>query len=188
MSVIVAVKENDVIYMGADTLSIMGDKKYNEFYNLDKLKITKLSNGVLLGHAGSVSSIQKLVLNEEWFADVEKEGLDKKYLITKVIPRLRQELARFELLEEDGTMKASFLVAYKDKLYSITSNFVVYKLNEYTATGAGKYFAIAHLSKDNATVQERIMKALRASSKMCQSVGGPFVLIDTRNLQFEIKE
>lgn len=65
MSVVVAIKENDTIYFGADTLMTRKNTKVSETNNIEKFKLTKLSNGLILGRVGGVSTTQKLVLNEE---------------------------------------------------------------------------------------------------------------------------
>lgn len=84
-------------------------------------------------------------------------------------------------------MDADFLIAYKDSLYDIKSDFSVVKINEYAAIGAGKNFALSILCKEHVDKQENLIEALRLSSKMCSSVDRPFVLIDTKNLEFTTK-
>ena len=187
MSVVVAIKENDTIYLGADTLMARKNTKVPEINNIEKFKLTNLPNGIILGHVGGVSTTQKLVLNEEWFIGVEEKGLDKEFLVTVILPKLKEELEKYKLLDEDGMMDADFLIAYKDRLYDIKSDFSVVKINEHTAIGAGKNFALSISCKDYVDKQEKLIEALRHSSKMCSSVDGPFVLIDTKTLEFAIK-
>ena len=76
---------------------------------------------------------------------------------------------------------------YKDKLYKITSALEVVKLNEYSASGAGEEFThYALCAWKDMPVRERILKALSTSAKFEESVCGPYVLIDTENLEYEI--
>ena len=57
MSVIVAVKENGVVYMGADTQTTSGRKKHNGL-NETAFKIHRLENGILVGFCGKVAAKQ----------------------------------------------------------------------------------------------------------------------------------
>ena len=187
MSVVVAIKENDTIYFGADTLMTRGNTKIPEINNEEKYKITKFSNGVVVCHTGGVATTQKLVFHEEWFDKVSEKGLDKEFILNEIVPKLRKELEEYKLLEEDGSMDASFFIAYKDKLYDLKPGFTVVRINEYASIGAGRDFALANLCNEQLSLEDRILSSLRMSAKMCSSVSGPFVLIDTRNLEFTIK-
>ena len=75
----------------------------------------------------------------------------------------------------------------KDKLYRITSGLDVVKLTECGRSGAGADFTNWYLfGEKNLPVRERILKALVASAKRTESVGGPYVLIDTKSQEFEV--
>ena len=113
---------------------------------------------------------------------------DKEFILNDIVPKLKAELEEYKLLEEDGRMNASFFIAYKDKLYDLKSGFTSVRITERASIGAGKDFALASLCKENLPLEDRMLSALRTSAKMCSSVGGPFVLIDTKNLEFTIKD
>ena len=50
-----------------------------------------------------------------------------------------------------------------------------------------KYFLDYYLQeRKDLPVKKRIIKSLMASAKRCDSVCGPYVLIDTKNLEYEI--
>ena len=187
MSVVVAIKEDDTIYLGADTLMTMGSTKIPEINNEEKYKLTKFKNGVILAHTGGVATTQKLVFHEEWFDKVPEKGLDKEFILNEIVPKLKKELEEYKLLVEDGSMDATFFIAYKDKLYDLKAGFTSVRITEYASIGAGKDFALSSLSKEYLSLEERIVSALRTAAKMCSTVSGPFVLIDTKNLEFIIK-
>ena len=84
-------------------------------------------------------------------------------------------------------MNASFFIAYKDKLYDLKPGFTVVRITEYASIGAGRDFALANLCNEQLSLEDRMLSALRLSAKMCSTVGGPFVFIDTKNLEFTIK-
>ena len=160
MSVIVAIKENGVVYMGADSQTTTGRRKRNGL-NETAFKITRLENGMLVGFCGRVAAKQAV-----------PKLVDKMQLIGD---------------EDSGALDVCILLAYKDKLYRITSGLDVVKLTECGRSGAGADFTNWYLfGEKNLPVRERILKALVASAKRTESVGGPYVLIDTKSQEFEV--
>ena len=53
MSIVIGIKKDGVIYMGADTQRTCGGTKCN-CLSESNFKITRFKNGVLLGHVGTV--------------------------------------------------------------------------------------------------------------------------------------
>ena len=80
----------------------------------------------------------------------------------------------------------SILLAYKDALYKITQSFCVLKLNEKASAGSGLSYTDYALSLKDLPVRERLLKAWKESAKRTDTVGGPYVLIDTKNREYEI--
>ena len=60
MSVIVAIKENGVVYMGADSQTTTGRRKLNDL-NETAYKITRFENGMLVGFCGRVAAKQAIL-------------------------------------------------------------------------------------------------------------------------------
>ena len=185
MSVIVAVKENGVVYMGADTQTTMGKHKRNGL-NETAFKIHRLENGILVGFCGRVAATHDILSIKDVFVLDENGELNKKHIVNHIIPKLVDKMEQIGD-EEIGFLDVSIILAYKDKLYKITSSLSVICLNDFAKTGAGAYFVNYHLyERKDLPVKERIVKSLVASAKRCDSVCGPYVLIDTKNLEYEI--
>ena len=185
MSVIVAVKENGTIYMGADSQTTTGRRKRNGL-NETSFKITRLENGMLVGFCGKVAAKQAILSMEDVFVLDKEGGINKKHIVKEIVPKL---VDKMQLIgdEDSGALDVSILLAYKDKLYRITSGLDVLNLNEYGRSGAGADFTNWYLfGEKNLSIRERILKALVASAKRTESVGGPYVLIDTQNQKFEV--
>ena len=185
MSVIVAVKEKGVVYMGADSQTTMGLRKHNGL-NETAFKITRFENGILVGFCGRVAAKQSILSMEDVFTLDKEGGLNKKHIVKEIVPKL---VDKMQLIgdEASGALDVSILIAYKDKLYKITSRLDVIKLNEYGSTGAGADFTYWFLfGEKNLPVRKRILTALVASAKRTDSVGGPYVLIDTKSQEYEI--
>ena len=185
MSVIVAIKENGVIYMGADSQTTTGRRKRNGL-NETAYKITRLENGMLVGFCGKVAAKQAILSLEDVFVLDKEGGLNKKHIVKEIVPKL---VDKMQLIgdEDSGALDVSILLAYKDKLYRITSGLDVLNLNECGRSGAGADFTNWYLfGEKNLSIRERILKALVASAKRTESVGGPYVLIDTQKQEFEV--
>lgn len=63
MSVIVAIKENGVVYIGADSQTTTGRRKHNGL-NETAFKINRLGNGMLVGFCGRVAATQSILSME----------------------------------------------------------------------------------------------------------------------------
>ena len=185
MSVIVAIKENGVVYMGADSQTTIGRRKRNGLSET-AYKITRLENGMLVGFCGRVAAKQAILSMDNVFVLDKEGGLNKKHIVKEIVPKL---VDKMQLIgdEDSGALDVSILLAYKDRLYRITSGLDVLNLNECGRSGAGADFTNWYLFREkNLSIRERILKALVASAKRTESVGGPYVLIDTQKQEFEV--
>ena len=185
MSVIVAIKEKDVIYLGADSQTSSGRKKHT-YLNETAYKVVKLKNEVLVGFCGRVAARQTILAMKDVFTLDENGGLTKKHIVQQIVPKLLDKMEQIGD-EESGSLDVNILLAYKDNLYKITSGLDVLKLNNCGCSGAGALYTNYYLfDKKDLPIKERVLKALIASANRTESVGGPYVLIDTCNLEYEI--
>lgn len=182
MSVVVAIKENGVVYIGADSQTTAGKRKYH-YLNESEYKIKRIDNGMLVSFCGSVAAEQSIP--KSIFTLDENGELNKRHIVKEIIPNLVDKMNEIGDTKK-GEMEVSILLAYKDILYRITKNLDVVRLNENAKAGAGLYFVDYALSLKELPVRERILKALVESAKRTDSVGGPFVLIDTKDREYEI--
>lgn len=185
MSVIVAIKENGVVYMGADSQTTAGRRKYNQL-NETAYKIARLNNGILVGFCGRVDAHQLILSMENVFTLDEQGELTKGHIVKEIVPKLVDKIEQIGN-EERGSLDVSIMLAYKDKLYKITAGLDVIHLNENGSDGSGRNLANYFLFEmKNLSVKERILRALEESAKWNDSVSGPYVLIDTKNLEYEV--
>ena len=199
MSVIVAVKHNGAVYMGADSQTTYGNEVKKNSVIESERKITKLNNGLLIGGVGNASIIRRIVNSKDIFT-VPSEGLSKKYIVTQIIPILFKFLDEKQLLsdkdEEDDddeelcSMHCSFIIAHNDKLFYINRRLGVWENSKFCVAGSGGAFAFPYLSAfdDCGDVNGQLLNAMRGSAKHDAAVSGPYVFIDSRNLVYTIKE
>lgn len=117
MSIIIASKiENRVVVVGDSAESLEGS--VDILTDKERLKVLRIGD-VLVGSAGRVRNIRRLVEHPEWF-DTKGAPFDKKFIVTKIIPRLFEDLSHHRILntqEDFPENRASVIMAHKDKIF-----------------------------------------------------------------------
>ena len=191
MSILIAYKRKDTVYMGTDTRVIINEVKKSELCECNH-KIQRLENGILLGVSAERMERQTIFAYSHLFT-LDKNGeLTKKHLVKEVLPKLYKVLQREGLIvEKEGEvpyMHAVLLLAYKDTLFEICAGFNVLRYEDCQALGLAADYAQATLMnvKETDDVNTQIVKALGISAKYCQYVGAPYLLIDTKEGKYQL--
>ena len=95
------------------------------------------------------------------------------------------------LIEKEGElpyMKAVILLVHKGTIYEICSGFTVIKYKDFQVVGRVSDYAHATLmnTKPMDNIEERIVKALDIVAENSQYVGKPYLLINTKELEYKI--
>lgn len=124
-----------------------------------------------------------------------KKRLTKGYIVTEIIPKMYETLKQEESLDREDEsiplfMKGSIVLAYRDCLFKIGIDFRVTRYEDYLACGSGTDAAEYGLSRIDKTkdINEQLLKLMQISEKQDSCVSGPFIFIDTKDLQFSVKE
>jgi len=186
MSIVIAIKKDDTVYFGADTQRTAGLSKQNCLCE-SNFKVTKYKNGVLLAHVGSVRTSFQLYIQEHLFDGVEKQGLSKEFLVKNVVPEFKRISKEKSCMDKtQKTVRSSLIVAYKDKMYKICSDFGVIDC-DMAVVGSGTDHAIPYLvSEKTDDVNAKMYMALQSASKFDVAVSAPYIFINTQNLSYEI--
>ena len=105
MSIIIAVKENNRVLMMGDSMEISREESYT-LHDEKRLKILVLGD-VLVGSAGRVRSIRRLVSHPEWF-DTKGAELDKRFIVNEIVPKFWAELDEHGFIKyEDESLPIS---------------------------------------------------------------------------------
>ena len=194
MSVVMAVKQGDRIWFGADTQATRGGDRYNQLSPND-YKVTMFDNGVQLSATGETVTAQMLLAHPECFTVDEEKGLTKEHIVTKIIPKIYEAFSEEDLFDkgEDGVPPltgGTILIAYKDKLFEICRDLQVIAYADYQATGSGANAIVYGLSKVDKTkdINEQLLHLLKISAMQDTHVSGPFVFIDSHHLKYTVKE
>ena len=193
MSLVVAIKRDGIVYLGADTRTTRGEHVRATLAEED-LKIHRMGS-CLVGAAGTVSNIQVLTNHPEWF-DLKGKPLTKKFILKNIVPKffdLLGELGRLEIDEngdEPPRSMCSFLFTDGERLFMMDNDFEVIELSTYGQVGCTEYMALSMFlnALDEYSPNEIILKALRTSAYRNDGVGAPYVLINTRDREFEMVE
>jgi hypothetical protein len=158
----------------------------------ENLKIQKMPHDILVAGAGNGSNSDIFTAHKEWFEELGDDKLSKEFLTMEILPAYYEELKKLGDLKYDKGYPDSgtdFLIAQGDRLYILKRDFVVYTVPLYDAIGCGSDAAFAtHNLKKFSTLREEFTHSLKLASKYDDSVGGPFVFIDTEKQEFEIVE
>lgn len=191
MSLIIAEVTDGAVYMGADTQSTIGETQKTFAVHEESLKINKLPNGILIGHAGKAQNSQLLANHPEWFEALPNGTLTKEFIVMEIVPAFYRELKKRGWLKSDSPANSdcSILLAQGDKLFRIDRSFAVFASGECDAIGCGSdaYFVNRVLS-GTSPVRERLITSLRLAEAYDTAIGAPFVFIDTKNMTFEFVE
>ena len=193
MSLIVAIKKDDVVYLGADTRTTSGERVRSNLAQSD-LKIHRMG-ACYVGAAGTVSNIQLMINHPEWF-ELNGEPLSKRFIVHNIIPKyydLAKEMEKLDVSDKNGNgpnCGCGFIVTDGKKLFEIYDNFEVAELSRYTAVGCTDRIALTLMlnALDDYSPEEIILKALRMSAYRNNGVGAPYVLVNTRDNEFIVVE
>ena len=191
MSLVVAKKCGECVFMGADSLTSIGDYRKASAPVPEDRKIVQMPGGVLVGATGNVRVLQVLTDNPGWFEILGTDELEKRFLVQWIVPNLYQELKDRGFLEEADTarMEASFLFAKGGRLFRMDPDFSVSTVTEFDAIGCGEDAAVAvYLQSGEEKPRELLLECLRLAAGYDSSIGAPFFLIDTQTKTFsEVK-
>lgn len=189
MSIVIAYKKGDTVYMGADSKRSQGDFTTSLDSKYEK-KIRKIGSNMLIGGVGLVTCIQTMIDNsDEWF-NTKGKPLTKKFIVQNVIPKFFETLRKDNKIKiEDGketVSKSVFCVTDGKKIFLIDDYFLVSECTEYCAIGCSEDIAYSHLryADKEKHPNEIILGALRGSVYRDSGVGAPYILIDTEKFEF----
>lgn len=194
MSVVVAIKNNGKIYIGADSQSIRGGSR-TSLTNPNNYKIWKVKGveNTLMAHVGysrdaSVIRVMDDLVRE---IDVIHDEIDYEYVVNRIVPMIIDELSDrkyINIREKFDTLDSRFLFAHKDKLFLISNDATVTEIDDYVSMGSGESEAIGSLitTENEENPISRIIKAIKSSSVHDIYVDYPIIISDTETTAFSV--
>lgn len=192
MSVIVAIKHNGVVYMGADSQVTKGGSR-TTLRNPNNYKIWKIegSEHGLMGSVGNLRDACVMRLSRSFIDDYDEylNRVDYRYVVTYVVPEIIKTLKKANFIKSKDDyidfLDSSYLFAHQDKLYNISNDCSVVEVDDFVAIGSGAPEAIGSLlSTEGEDPRTRIIKAIKASAATDIYVDYPIILSDTNKCEF----
>lgn len=191
MTCIVGLVDKKSVWMGVDSI---GSTSYTRMARED-MKLFKYPNidGVMIAYSTSFRMGQILMYGEDFLDElsVHKGEVNHKYMVTKFIPKVQKAFddGGTETQKEGIKTGGSFLVAVKDKLFSIENDYQV-GVNSigFAADGCGEEIALGSLFstiKMEISPKDRVLLALRAASEFSPFVGPPYHIANTKDCKIE---
>ena len=193
MSVVVAIKQNGIVYLGADSRVTRGGTK-STLKNPNNYKIWQVGEtpACLMAHVGNLRDANIVRLMDDLVTeyDIHKNRVDYRYVVKHVVPDIIRALQDVGYLKDEQYfehMDSRYFFAYKDKLFLINSSGCVIEIEDYAAIGSGEDQAIGSLiSSEGEEPKSRIIKAIKASAASDVFVGYPIIFIDTDTMEFQV--
>lgn len=193
MSVVVAIKEGNKVYLGCDSQVTKGGTR-TTLKNPNNYKIWKVAgvDNCLMGSVGNVrdANIVRLMNGLVTEYNVFKNHVDYGFVVKKIVPDIVDELKQYGMVKDEkfvDFIDSSFIFAFQDQLFVIGRDRSVIEVDDYVAIGSGEDQAIGSLlSTDGDKPKDRIVKAIKASAASDIYVDYPIILTDTENTEFEV--
>ena len=191
MSVVIAIKKDGVIYMGADTQFKKGGQKvilkHPSNYRIWKVKGAE---DCLMAGAGKHAEICAIKNTYGLVRDVDlfKKEVDFKYIVNRVEPLIRDTLMERQLISSDKPYEdivSDFIAVANNRMYEIKCGCVI-EHEDFIVIGDNSKEAIGNLlaTKYERNPIARIIKAMNACNERGINVGFPIVTIDSQNNNF----
>lgn len=194
MSVVVAVRDSDEIWLATDSQVTSGWTK-SLLTSQHSFKIFKSALGVNIGGVGSLRDLNIISTSEqEWISenDILKEDINFKSIVRETVPKLFKELDVYNRLYKDKglvEMNSSFVIAHGLDCFFIDYDGCVTELTDMLATGSGSGIAesaYAVLRDTDLSAKEKAIRAVAVSCERDLYVGYPIVITSTKMDSFEI--
>ena len=158
------------------TLTPEGVKKAEEYFKIENLNDTE--NIAIAHHVNQAIRAYGIM----------KRDVD--YVVKDVFPHILYVLEKRSYIKTspvfDG-LDSSFLFAYQDRLFLLSSDGSVIEIDDYIAIGSGKSQAIGSLlCTEGLDPVNRIIKAIKASAANDIYVDYPIVISDTLSCEFKV--
>lgn len=193
MSVVVAIKADNKVYIGSDSQVTKGGTR-TTLKNENNYKIWKVLNvdHCLMGQVGYVrdGNVVRLIDDLVTGYDIYNDAVNYSFVVKRITPYIISTLKEYGFIKDEkyfDFMESSFFFAYKDHLYVIGTDASVIEIEDCAAIGSGSDQAIGSLlSTVGEDPETRIIKAIKASAASDIYVDYPIIISNTEDTTFKI--
>lgn len=197
MSVVVAIKDKDRVWMGCDSqVTYGGWTKHSMGNGQHKIWKPNDDNDILMGVVGSLRDINILATAKEWLEELPKlkNEINYEYIVRYLTPKIFKELEAFNRVESNNGIKSICSIvtfAYKNDVYSIQEDGAVIAIDDFWATGSGFmhcFGAWSSVKDKKNTVKEKLIECVKAGCEDSLYVNYPIVIMNTKDNKVELIE
>ena len=177
MTCIVGLEVKNGVMMGCDSVSVSV-----EYHTIEKTRLKKVfivQDKFLIGYTTSFRMGQILQYDLSIPKQAKKQsGLE--YLSTTFIDAVRDCLKKggFKTVSNEVETGGTFLVGYKNRLYTVQDDFsVISNTDGYAAVGSGASYALGKLWGNDHKPKKRIIEALKAAAHFNITVCNPYYVL-----------
>ena len=183
MTCIVAIEDEEDVYIGADKISSDG-----HIQTVDSQSKLFQKDEFIIGCAGSWRA--KQILEKQWNPPerLSKHETDRDYLIAEIVPSIMEIYEdQYYGKEEDGQKekRSAIMVGYNGCAYMVQRDYAVLRNTDgFAALGSGDSFALGALEANKGssfTPEKKLKEAVEAASRFCTTVGGGFDVITNQS-------
>jgi ATP-dependent protease HslVU (ClpYQ) peptidase subunit len=190
MSLVVGIKRNGYVYLGADTQITAGIRKTN-YTQENNYKIIRYPNDILIGVVGSVASFMQIKYSDDVLKIPKDKKLTKKLVLNYIVNPLYKQFKKNERIttNEKGidSQEVTYMIAKHNQLFLVFTGGGIIEISDYVAIGSAERQAYQYLAQYNNVEPEVLIKnALSFSSAYDQGVSSPFILINTNSYEYEL--
>lgn len=193
MSVVLAIKDGDTIYVGTDSQVSCGGSK-RAIANPNSFKIWRPAGHkhLVVGGTGALRDLNILSTVDVWFDEYEVIGAETQpfeltfsYVVRTLVPSIKAEIGKYASLED---FNSHFIFAYKDKCFEIHPCGAVDEYcfdGDFTAIGSGGtitkavYSALKDL--DCMSLEEKMTRSLIQACRDDLYVSLPIIMMNTKD-------
>ena len=196
MGAIFAIKKDDVVYLAADAVKECCD--VNFYVNKESnLRLHKMPSGIIIAASGPMQLTERLWLHDEWFELEDGEVFDKRFIVTKIIPRYCEALEIFDVWEENDNsytneLDVGFIIAKGSDIYIIAADLTVVKCDKFAAISDGDTADLMMISYANACEEENPEKVIKKTYEFTAgkraNVSTHGFIINTKDFTFKKME
>lgn len=194
MSVIVAVRDEDKIWLATDSQVTSGWTP-SLLLSQHSFKIFKTKNSINIGGSGSLRDLNIISTSDvDFIAEnaILKNNITFTSIVRDTVSKFFNELGKFQRLKtKDGIseMQSYFIIAYKNSCFMIGFDGAVMELDDMFAIGSGADVAESAYIILRDTDLDPKDKAVRAVMSACERdlfVNYPIIVTNTLENEFEL--
>lgn len=191
MSVVVAIKHNDSVFVGTDSL-ITGDgsSKIQACNNNTKIWHADPEKRMVLGTVGSLYEANLIRTFKAIFKDAPYQEKDLfEFLVRDYVPKLHEDMWKMKNIrtkEDSIRLNNTILVARDGELYTISASGTVLEISQHVAIGSAQYEVLGSLAvHKHLSPRKRIALALRTAIDHDLYVDYPILITSTKDSAME---